>query len=252
MFTVYPAIDLLGGKCVRLFQGDYKQSTVFDDSPVSVARSFYNQGAKWLHVVDLDGAKAGHPVNREVIAQIAAQVPVHIETGGGIRSMACVSWYLEHGIRRVILGSSAISDPAFTRQALKQYPGKVAVGLDVRQGKIAVNGWLQVSDIRAADLAKKLIEYGAIHFIYTDISRDGAMQGANIEGAARLAEEIGRPVVLSGGVSSLDEIKEILKKRNGEISGAIIGKALYTKQISIPDVVRLVTADAGKTDYPLS
>ncbi|EST13566.1 1-(5-phosphoribosyl)-5-[(5-phosphoribosylamino)methylideneamino]imidazole-4-carboxamide isomerase [Sporolactobacillus laevolacticus] len=238
MFTVYPAIDLIDGKCVRLFQGDYDQSTVYGDAPVDIARSFYEQGAEWIHVVDLDGAKAGHPVNQELIARIAAEVPINIEVGGGIRTIEIVESYLNQGIKRVILGSSAISDPEFCRLALQRYPDSIAIGLDVKDGKVAVRGWLEVSDMSAAELAKQLIIEGAEHFIYTDISRDGALKGANVSGAEQLADEIGKPVVVSGGVTTFDEVQKLVN--NKRVSGAIIGKALYTKQISLGDVMKAV------------
>ncbi|RYM06938.1 1-(5-phosphoribosyl)-5-[(5-phosphoribosylamino)methylideneamino]imidazole-4-carboxamide isomerase [Sporolactobacillus sp. THM7-7] len=245
MFTIYPAIDLLDGKCVRLFQGDYNQSTVYGDSPVDIARTFYDQGAEWLHVVDLDGAKAGHPVNQALISRIASEVPIHVEVGGGIRSIETVENYLGQGIKRVILGSSAISDPAFTRLALRRYPDSIAIGLDVKEGKVAVRGWLEVSNLTAADLAKQLIQAGARQFIYTDISRDGALKGANLEGARELAQAIGVPVVVSGGVSTLEEIQYMAKQGSELISGAIIGKALYTDQLSIQDVLKAVKAYVG-------
>lgn len=238
MFTVYPAIDLIDGKCVRLFQGDYDQSTVYGDAPVDIARSFYEQGAEWIHVVDLDGAKAGHPVNQELIARIATEVPINIEVGGGIRTIETVESYLSQGIKRVILGSSAISDPEFCRLALQRYPDSIAIGLDVKDGKVAVRGWLEVSDMSAAELAKQLIIEGAEHFIYTDISRDGALKGANVSGAEQLADEIGKQVVVSGGVTTFDEVKKLVN--NKRVSGAIIGKALYTKQISLGDVMKAV------------
>ncbi|MCL1630627.1 1-(5-phosphoribosyl)-5-[(5-phosphoribosylamino)methylideneamino]imidazole-4-carboxamide isomerase [Sporolactobacillus sp. CPB3-1] len=238
MFTLYPAIDLIDGKCVRLFQGDYGQSTVYGEEPVEVAKSFYEQGAEWLHVVDLDGAKAGHPVNQNLIAKMAAEVPINIEVGGGVRTIETLENYLNRGIKRVILGSSAISNPEFCKQALHRFPESIAIGIDVKKEKVAVRGWLEVSELNAADLAKQLIREGARHFIYTDISRDGALQGANVAAAEQLALEIGMPVVVSGGVTTLSEIKQLAADRN--ISGAIIGKALYTKQIVLSDAIRAV------------
>ncbi|MFD2692148.1 1-(5-phosphoribosyl)-5-[(5-phosphoribosylamino)methylideneamino]imidazole-4-carboxamide isomerase [Sporolactobacillus shoreicorticis] len=238
MFTIYPAIDLIDSKCVRLFQGDYDQSTIYGDDPVAIARSFFEQGAEWLHVVDLDGAKAGSPVNHDLITQMAAEVPINIEVGGGIRSIETVENYLNQGVKRVILGSSAISDPEFCKLALSCYPEAVAIGLDVKNGKVAVRGWLEVSDLSAADLAKRLIQEGARQFIYTDISRDGALQGANVVAAEQLADEIGKPVVVSGGVTTLEEITEMIGNRR--VSGAIIGKALYTNQIALSDVIKAV------------
>lgn len=252
MFTIYPAIDLLDGKCVRLFQGNYDRSTVYGDSPVGIAKTFCTEGAEWLHVVDLDGARAGSPANQAIIGRIAAEVPVNVEVGGGVRSMETVESYLNHGIKRVILGSSAIADPEFVRTALNRYPDSIAIGLDVKEGKVAVKGWLEVSGLSAADLAKQLIQYGARHFIYTDISRDGALKGANSGAAEKLAADIGMPVVVSGGVSTTKEIVTMAEKGSGRISGAIIGKALYTKQISLKEALKAVGADAGKTNHSLS
>lgn len=252
MFTIYPAIDLLDGKCVRLYQGDYGQSTVYDDSPAAVALAFYEQGAEWLHVVDLDGAKAGHPLNHEVIRDIASKVPIRIEVGGGIRRMDTVDYYLKSGIKRVILGSSAIADPKFTREALRKYPDSVTIGLDTKNGRVAVKGWLEVSDLSAAELAKELIRAGARHFIYTDISRDGALQGANIAGAEKLAADVGVPVVISGGVTTIEELTQMAGDSSGKISGAIVGKALYTKQLPLGEAIRAVKALAGKTNHPMS
>ncbi|MFT8317313.1 MAG: 1-(5-phosphoribosyl)-5-[(5-phosphoribosylamino)methylideneamino]imidazole-4-carboxamide isomerase [Sporolactobacillus sp.] len=244
MFTLYPAIDLLNGHCVRLFQGDYAQSTVYADSPVQVAQTFRDQGAEWLHVVDLDGAKEGRPVNQEKIYQIAAQVPIHIEVGGGIRTMDTIASYLEHGIDRVILGSSAISDPAFTREALQKYSQAVAIGLDVKNSRIAVEGWREVSAIAPESLAKDLIKAGAAHFIYTDISKDGALAGADLEGAKKLAEAIGQPVVVSGGVSQTKELAAMLAAGSAVISGAIIGKALYTGNLNLQEAAGMVKSYA--------
>lgn len=244
MFTLYPAIDLLNGHCVRLFQGDYAQSTIYADSPVEVARAFAKQGAKWLHVVDLDGAKAGKPENREIIFEMAAETGINIEVGGGVRSMATIDDYLAHGIKRVILGSSAIADPDFTRAALKKYPEAVAIGLDVKNGKVAVEGWLAVSAIEPAELAQELIKAGASHFIYTDISKDGAMEGTNLDEAVRLARAIGQPVVISGGVSSLNELRRIVEHADSAVSGAIIGKALYTGAIDLSEAEEMVTSYA--------
>lgn len=240
MFTLYPAIDLLNGRCVRLFQGDYAQATIYADSPVQVAQAFRNRGAEWLHVVDLDGAKEGWPINQEKIYEIAAQVPIHVEVGGGIRTMETIAGYLEQGIDRVILGSSAISDPLFTREALQRYSQAVAIGLDVKDGKVAVEGWREVSAVTPENLAKELIKAGASHFIYTDISKDGAMSGANIEAAKKLAEAIGQPVVVSGGVSQTDELAAMLAAGSTVISGAIIGKALYTGKLNLREAVGMV------------
>jgi phosphoribosylformimino-5-aminoimidazole carboxamide ribotide isomerase len=251
MFTVYPAIDILGGKCVRLYQGDYDQSMVYDDSPETVAKRFCNQGAEWIHVVDLDGAKSGRPVNDRIIKKIAKDLSVNIEIGGGIRDMKTVESYLDSGVSRVVLGSSAISDPGFTKEALRQYPYAVAIGLDVKNGKVAVEGWREVSGMNAEVLANELIQAGARRFIYTDITRDGALKGADFSGAEELAVKIGLPVVLSGGVTTLAELEKIVGRGSGKISGAIIGRAIYTGQIDLKTALRTVNALAGKTDHPM-
>ncbi|MFT8870803.1 MAG: 1-(5-phosphoribosyl)-5-[(5-phosphoribosylamino)methylideneamino]imidazole-4-carboxamide isomerase [Sporolactobacillus sp.] len=243
-FTLYPAIDLLDGKGVRLVHGDYAQATVYADDPVAAAARFYRQGAEWLHIVDLDGAKAGRPVNASVIEAIAAALPLHLEVGGGIRTIETVDYYLAHGVSRVVLGSSAISDPVFTREALRLYPQNVAVGLDAKNGKIAVEGWLKLSSLTPAELALELMQFGAEHFIYTDIARDGAMEGANVEAACQLARMIGRPVVLSGGVHALSELKAITARGDALISGAIIGKALYAGAFDLAEAIKAVNDDA--------
>ncbi|MFT8390800.1 MAG: 1-(5-phosphoribosyl)-5-[(5-phosphoribosylamino)methylideneamino]imidazole-4-carboxamide isomerase [Sporolactobacillus sp.] len=244
MFMLYPAIDLLNGCCVRLFQGDYAQSTVYDRSPIAVAQSFASQGAKWIHVVDLDGAKSGIPANQELICRMAEQTDCAIEVGGGIRTMETIDTYLSRGARRVILGSSAISDPSFTRAALRKYGSAIAIGLDVRDGKVAVEGWLERSETTPMQLAKELIAAGARHFIYTDISKDGAMGGTDRQGAVALAEAIGLPVVVSGGVHSLAELKRVIACGAQRISGAIIGKALYTGAVQLDEAEKLVIQDA--------
>ncbi len=250
MMTLYPAIDVLGGKCVRLYRGDYERSTVYDESPLDAARYFYQQGARWIHVVDLDGARVGRPVNRDLIVRIAAEVPVSVEVGGGIRTMETMKDYLSGGVRRVILGSAAISDPVFTRLAIHRFQGAIGIGLDVKQGKVAISGWRDVSDMRAEELAKALIAEGADHFIYTDISRDGALGGANRAGALRLSRAIGMPLVISGGITDVAELRHLAACP--EIGGAIIGKALYTGKINLRDAIKAVETDAGQTNHPLS
>lgn len=239
-FTIYPAIDLLDGNCVRLFQGDYQQSTVYHDSPVEIAKAFREQGAEWLHVVDLDGAKAGRPINQAIIERIAGEVPIKIEVGGGIRNMETIETYLAKGVSRLILGSSAISDPDFVKEALRRHPQQIAIGLDVKNGKVAVEGWLSVSDKTAADLAKELMKAGAKRFIYTDISRDGALKGANSEAAEKLAAETGAEVIVSGGVSTVDEVAALARSAGKGIAGAIIGKALYTNQLTVKAALKAV------------
>jgi phosphoribosylformimino-5-aminoimidazole carboxamide ribotide isomerase len=236
-FTLYPAIDMRGGKCVRLLQGDYNQETVYGDSPFAMAKQFADQGAAWIHMVDLDGAKDGKKVNHEHVIRVAKELPAKVQIGGGIRSMDDVSYYLDSGVDRVILGSAAVSDPEFVREALNSYGGsRVAIGLDARDGFVATEGWLETSHIMAVDLAKRLVEEGAETFIFTDISKDGMLQGPNVEAIGELARITGKEVIASGGVSSIDDLIS-LKKDDRNIAGAIIGKALYTGRFTLPDAL---------------
>jgi phosphoribosylformimino-5-aminoimidazole carboxamide ribotide isomerase len=236
-FTLYPAIDMRGGKCVRLLQGDYNQETVYGDSPFDMANQFADQGAEWIHMVDLDGAKDGKKVNHEHVIRVAKELPAKVQIGGGIRSMDDVSFYLEEGVDRVILGSAAVSNPEFVREALNRYGGsRVAIGLDARDGFVATEGWLETSHIMAVDLAKRLVEEGAETFIFTDISKDGMLQGPNVEAIGELARITGKEVIASGGVSSIGDLVS-LKKDKRNIAGAIIGKALYTGRFTLSDAL---------------
>ncbi|PYZ92847.1 1-(5-phosphoribosyl)-5-[(5-phosphoribosylamino)methylideneamino]imidazole-4-carboxamide isomerase [Salipaludibacillus keqinensis] len=240
-FTIYPAIDIRGGKCVRLLQGDYNQETVYGDSPFEMASSFEKKGAKWIHMVDLDGAKKGEPVNHEVVLRAAKELKAHVQIGGGIRTRQDVKTYLDGGVDRVILGSSAISDPEFVKDMLKQYGGeRVAIGIDARDGYVATHGWLNTSKVKSEELGKELAEHGAETFIMTDISRDGMMQGPNVQAIASLAEATGKKVIASGGVSSMDDVLELETRRDSGISGAIIGKAIYTEKIRLEEAIREV------------
>ncbi|MFD1358854.1 1-(5-phosphoribosyl)-5-[(5-phosphoribosylamino)methylideneamino]imidazole-4-carboxamide isomerase [Fictibacillus halophilus] len=236
-FTLYPAIDMRGGKCVRLLQGDYNQETVYGDSPFDMAKQFADQGAEWIHMVDLDGAKDGKKINHEHVIRVAKELPVKVQIGGGIRSMDDVAYYLDAGVDRVILGSAAVSNPEFVREALNRYGGsRVAIGLDARDGFVATEGWLETSHIMAVDLAKRLVEEGAETFIFTDISKDGMLQGPNVEAIGELARITGKEVIASGGVSSIDDLVS-LKKDERNIAGAIIGKALYTGRFTLSDAL---------------
>ncbi|RZT21707.1 1-(5-phosphoribosyl)-5-[(5-phosphoribosylamino)methylideneamino]imidazole-4-carboxamide isomerase [Fictibacillus sp. BK138] len=236
-FTLYPAIDMRGGKCVRLLQGDYNQETVYGDSPFDMAKQFADQGAEWIHMVDLDGAKDGKKVNHEHVIRVAKELAAKVQIGGGIRTMEDVSYYLENGVDRVILGSAAVSNPDFVREALNRYSGsRVAIGLDARDGFVATEGWVETSHIMAVDLAKRLVEEGAETFIFTDISKDGMLQGPNVEAIGELARITGKEVIASGGVSSIDDLVS-LKKDDRNIAGAIIGKALYTGRFTLSDAL---------------
>ncbi|OKP82116.1 1-(5-phosphoribosyl)-5-[(5-phosphoribosylamino)methylideneamino]imidazole-4-carboxamide isomerase [Paenibacillus sp. P32E] len=232
-FIVYPAIDIRDGKCVRLQQGDYNQETIYNDSPLKVAKSWEEQGGKFIHLVDLDGAKAGHPVNDAIIGAIAKNAGVPVQVGGGLRTIADVEKLLGLGVSRVIIGTAAINDHAFTVAVLAKYGDKVAIGIDARGGYVATHGWLNTSEVRAEDLAKELAAKGAETFIYTDISRDGMMQGPNIEGIVSMAATSGKTVIASGGVTSLDDLLRLNVHSGSGVGGAIVGKALYTGNIDL-------------------
>jgi phosphoribosylformimino-5-aminoimidazole carboxamide ribotide isomerase len=238
-FTLYPAIDIRGGQCVRLYKGDYNQETVYG-SPLDMAEEWAKQGAEWLHVVDLDGAKAGQPLNEALIIEIAQGFSVPVQVGGGIRTMAQVETYLANGVKRVILGTSAIKDPEFTALALKRFGGQIAIGLDARDGYVATEGWLDKSQTKADEVAIRLADQGARLFIFTDISKDGTLAGPNIEAAVHLAQASGVSVIASGGVSSLQDIRNLASRREEGISGAIIGKALYQGVFTLEDALQTV------------
>lgn len=232
-FILYPAIDIRGGKCVRLIQGDYNQETVYNDHPAEVALAWKSQGAKWIHLVDLDGAKAGHPVNHELIGEIARSVDIPVQTGGGLRSVKDVETLLSLGVSRVIIGTAAIEDRPFVEQVLKEHGDRIAIGIDARNGFVATRGWLETSEVKAEELAAQLAELGAGTFIFTDISRDGMMQGPNVDAIVSLAKASGRSVIASGGVSRDEDIDRLAAHEGEGVSGAIIGKALYTGSIDL-------------------
>lgn len=237
-FTLYPAIDIRGGKCVRLVQGDYNQETVYSDNPLEAAAAWKAQGAEWIHLVDLDGAKAGRPVNHELIGEIARSVGIPVQTGGGLRTGKDVELLLSLGVSRVILGTAAIEDRPFVERVLKAYGKQVAIGIDARGGYVATRGWLETSEVKAEELAVQLAEAGAETFIFTDISRDGMMQGPNVDAIVRLAQASGRSVIASGGVSRYEDLERLAADADKGVSGAIIGKALYTGSIKLPEAYR--------------
>ncbi|MCM3079722.1 1-(5-phosphoribosyl)-5-[(5-phosphoribosylamino)methylideneamino]imidazole-4-carboxamide isomerase [Brevibacillus invocatus] len=237
-FIIYPAIDIRGGKCVRLFQGDYAQETVYADSPVEMAKRWVEQGAAWVHLVDLDGAKEGKPANAELIKEIAKSVSVPVQVGGGIRTEEQIADYLDAGVARVIVGTAAIEDEPFTKRILQAYGDKIAIGLDCRNGLVATRGWLTTTDVQATELAKRLVSYGAETFIYTDIARDGTMTGPNVEEIAGLAVATGKSVIASGGVSKLDDLLALSAHTADGVSGAIVGKALYTDAFTLDEALR--------------
>ncbi|MBP1932604.1 1-(5-phosphoribosyl)-5-[(5-phosphoribosylamino)methylideneamino]imidazole-4-carboxamide isomerase [Ammoniphilus resinae] len=238
-FIIYPAIDIRGGKCVRLLQGDYNQETVYGDSPLEMAKQWEKQGASWVHLVDLDGAKAGHPVNDAIILEIAAALSIPVQVGGGIRTIQEVDRYLEGGVARVILGTAAIQDRPFVENALQQYGGsRVAIGIDARNGYVATHGWLETSEVKAEKLAQELAKKGAETFIYTDISRDGTLQGPNVAEIVGLARTAEVQVIASGGVSVMNDLQNLGQYASDGVCGAIVGKALYTERINLADAVR--------------
>jgi phosphoribosylformimino-5-aminoimidazole carboxamide ribotide isomerase len=237
---VIPAIDLLKGQCVRLYQGDYAQSQVFDENPVAVARQWADQGATWLHLVDLDGAKVGHPVNQQAIEAIVRAVDVPVQVGGGLRDRQSVADLLALGVRRVILGTVAVEQPELVRELCQEFPGQIVVGIDARNGKVATRGWLETSEVEAVTLAQHMAELGVAAIIYTDIHRDGTLQGPNREALRELATAITVPVIASGGVSSITDLLNLLVLEPIGVSGAIVGRALYTGDISLKEAIRAV------------
>lgn len=239
-FTIYPAIDMRGGKCVRLLQGDYNKETVYGDSPFDMAQAFVNDGAEWIHMVDLDGAKVGKRVNDEYVIQVAKKLNAKVQIGGGIRTEEDVAYYIENGVDRVILGSAAISNPAFVKKMLQFYKEKIAIGIDAKDGYVATEGWLQTSSVKATELGVELANAGAEVFIFTDIATDGMLSGPNLEAVANLASVTGKQVIASGGVSSLADLKALSELVDEGVCGAIVGKALYTNQFTVREALQEV------------
>ena len=234
---LYPAIDLKDGQCVRLVRGDMAQATVFNTDPAAQARDFAAAGAQWLHLVDLDGAFAGRPVNAGVIGAILASIDIPVQLGGGIRDLATIEDWLARGIARVILGTAAVKDPDLATEACRKWPGRVAIGIDARGGRVAVEGWAEATDIEAADLARRFADAGAAAIIHTDIDRDGVLGGVNEIATAAIARAVAVPVIASGGVSSLSDIRVLVSGRR--IAGAIIGRALYDGRIDLTEALKL-------------
>ncbi len=236
---LYPAIDLKDGQAVRLLRGEMNKATVFNNDPASQARAFQDAGAEWLHLVDLNGAFAGRPVNAEAVEGILAATTLPAQLGGGIRDMATIEMWLAKGIARVILGTVAVENPDLVREAAKTFPGKVAVGLDARNGRVATRGWAEETDMMVTDLAKAFEDAGVAAIIYTDIDRDGAMQGPNVQATADLARATSIPVIASGGVSSLEDLIAI--RDTGVISGAISGRALYDGALDLSAALKALS-----------
>ncbi len=241
-----PAIDLKGGKCVRLRQGHMDDVTVFDDDPVAVARRWVEQGATRVHVVDLDGAVAGRPVNAKVIGAITAAVAgVDVQVGGGIRDEDTIEAYLDAGVRYVILGTQAVNMPHFVRDACTEYPGHIIVGLDARDGKVAIDGWSKLSQHGVLDMAQHFERDGVEAIIYTDIGRDGMMRGVNVDGVVELARAVTVPVIASGGVTNLADIEALCAVASEGVSGVVIGRALYEGSLDLPTALRRVVELGG-------
>jgi phosphoribosylformimino-5-aminoimidazole carboxamide ribotide isomerase len=224
---LFPAIDLKNGEAVRLHQGDMARATVFSRDPAAQARAFAEQGFSYLHLVDLDGAFAGRPVNAAAVERIITAVKVPVQLGGGIRDRATVDAWLDKGIARVIIGTAAVRDPALVKAAARAHPGRVAVGLDARDGKIAVEGWSKTSALSALDVARRFEDEGVAAIVYTDVNRDGMLQGLNLDATIALAEHISLPVIASGGLASLADVRALLEPRAQKLEGAIAGRALY-------------------------
>jgi len=235
---VIPAIDLKDGKCVRLEQGLMERDTVFNDNPGAQARVWQEQGAELLHIVDLDGAFAGEPKNREAIEAIVRAVTIPTQLGGGIRDIATIAAYLSLGISRVIIGTAAQRNPELVKEACEKFPGRIVVGIDAKDGMVAVQGWAEVTGITAVELARKFEGFGVSAIIYTDISRDGMLQGPNLEATRQLAESINIPVIASGGLSTLQDIKNLLAVESAGVTGVITGKAIYTGAINLAEAIR--------------
>jgi phosphoribosylformimino-5-aminoimidazole carboxamide ribotide isomerase len=240
-FEVIPAIDLLGGQAVRLTQGRYEDATVYDANPAEVAARFARHGIRRLHTVDLDGAKVGHPVNGEAIRSIVAAVgDVAVQLGGGIRTLDAIEQVLASGVGRAILGTVALRDPGLVREAARRHPGRIVVGIDARDGRVAVEGWLEASDVAASDLAREFEDAGVAAIVYTDIARDGMLSGPNLVSTAALARAVSIPVIVSGGVAKVDDLVAAAALAGEGIAGAIVGRALYTGAVDLAEALARV------------
>jgi phosphoribosylformimino-5-aminoimidazole carboxamide ribotide isomerase len=247
---LFPAIDLKEGRCVRLVQGDMAQATVFSDDPAAQALEFQQRGFEWLHLVDLDGAFAGRPMNAGAVEGILAKVTVPVQLGGGIRDLRTVEGWLAKGISRVIIGTAAVRDPEFVREAARLHPGRIAVGIDARDGRVATEGWARLSEMSAEELGRRFEDAGVAAIIYTDIARDGVLKGLNIESTLALAGGVGIPVIASGGLASIEDIRRLLQPDCAILAGAISGRALYDGRIDPVQALGLIRAarrQAGST-----
>ena len=239
---LFPAIDLKDGVCVRLQQGDMARATVFNRDPAAQAHEFEAEGFRHLHVVDLDGAFAGKPRNAAAIERILETVGLCVQLGGGIRDMATIEGWLDKGVDRVIIGTAAVRDPALVKEAASKFPKRVAVGLDARDGKVATQGWAETSELTALELARRFEDAGVAAIIYTDIARDGLLKGLNLDATIALAEAISVPVIASGGLASIDDVKALLEPRASKLQGAIAGRALYDGRLDATEALRMIRA----------
>lgn len=237
---LFPAIDLKNGQCVRLEQGDMARATVFNLDPAAQAQSFAAQGFEYLHVVDLDGAFAGKPMNAQAVEAMLKVIKMPVQLGGGIRDLATVEAWLAKGITRVIIGTAAVRDPAFVKEAAAKFPGRVAVGLDARDGKVAVEGWAETSTVTALEIARRFEDAGVAAIIFTDIARDGLLKGLNLDATISLADSISIPVIASGGLASIEDIKAMLSPRAKKLAGAIAGRALYDGRVDPAAALTLI------------
>lgn len=239
---VYPAIDMKGGKCVRLYQGDYDQETIYGDSPFEMAKKFANEGATWIHLVDLDGAKDGAKIHANEVIRIVNELPVKVQIGGGIRSKEDVSYYLDNGVSRVIIGSLAISQPELVAELIEEYGGdRIVIGLDAKDGMVATHGWLETSGKSAVEVGQYFASKGAKHVIFTDIATDGTLQGPNLKANKELAEATGLSIIVSGGISSLEDIGAVAElAKISSVSGVITGKALYNNRFTLSDALQKI------------
>jgi phosphoribosylformimino-5-aminoimidazole carboxamide ribotide isomerase len=242
---IFPAIDLKNGECVRLVRGDMARATVFNDDPAAQARTFELQGFDHLHVVDLDGAFAGEPMNAQAVENILRAVNMSVQLGGGIRDMKTVRGWLEKGVARAIIGTAAVRDPGFVREAARLYPGRIAVGIDARDGRVAIDGWAKTSDISALELGRRFEDAGVAAIIYTDIARDGVLKGLNVEATLALAEAVSIPVIASGGLASIDDVKRLLAPDCARLAGAIAGRALYDGRLDAGEALAMIRAARG-------
>ena len=235
---LFPAIDLKGGQCVRLYKGDMEQATVFSDDPAGQAESFVREGCRWLHVVDLDGAIAGKAVNAAAVEAILAAVEIPVQLGGGIRDLGAIESWLGRGVSRVVLGTLALLAPEIVREACRKFPGRVAIGIDARAGRVAVQGWAEASEMEDHELAARFADSGAAAIVYTDIERDGTLEGPNVAATAALAKGLSIPVIASGGVGTLDDLLAFKKFEASGIGGVIVGRALYDKRIDLREALK--------------